>query len=240
MNAQRLWVIGAAVVAVAVLVLGWFVGVEPQLAAMRATDEQRRGVEAQNTATEAAVARLADDFDDLDVLEAERDSLRQSIPTEHNKSLFVDQVDALAEASGTTVTQLETSPLVAYTPPVVEAPVTEEGAEEGTEEGAEEGADDAAEATEPPAPVEPTGPPVVTDPAITGENFYAIGVIVAVSGTNEAVLEFVDALQHGQRLCLVTQVQISSDEETGLFTATSTGYVYSLVGEESAEDSADG
>jgi Tfp pilus assembly protein PilO len=235
MNAQRLWVIGAAVVAVAVLVLGWFVGVEPQLAAMRATDEQRRGVEAQNTATEAAVARLADDFDDLDALEAERDSLRQSIPTEHNKSLFVDQVDALAEASGTRVTQFETSPLVAYTPPVVEAPVTEEGAEDGAEEGT-----DAAEATEPPAPVEPTGPPIVTDPAITSENFYAIGVTVAVSGTNEAVLEFVDALQHGQRLCLVTQVQISSDEETGLFTATSTGYVYSLVGEDGADDGADG
>lgn len=233
MNAQRLWVIGAAIVAVAVLVLGWFVGVEPQLAAMRATDEQRRGVEAQNTATEAVVARLADDFDDLPALEAERDSLRQSIPVDHNKSLFVDQVDALAEATGTRVTQLETSPLVAYTPPVVEAPVTEEGAEEGTEDAAEE-------AAEPPAPVEPTGPPVVTDPAITGENFYAIGVTVAVTGTNEAVLEFVDALQHGPRLCLVTQVQIASDEETGLFTATSTGYVYSLVGAEGDEGTDEG
>lgn len=233
MNAQRLWVIGTAVVAVAVLVLGWFVGVDPQLAAMRATDEQRRGVEVQNEATEAVVARLADDFDDLDALEAERDALRQSIPVEHNKSLFLDQVDALAAASGTRVTQLETSPLVAYTPPVVEAPVPEEGSEDGgTEEGAEE-------SPEPAAPVEPAGPPVVTDPAITGQNFYAIGVIVSVSGTNDDVLDFVDALQHGERLCLITQVQMSSDEETGVFTATSTGYVYVLV-EEGDEENAEG
>jgi Tfp pilus assembly protein PilO len=222
MNAQRLWLIGTAIVAVGVLVLGWFVGVSPQLAAMSATDQQRAGVDAQNAATEATVARLADDFDGLDALEAERDELRQSIPVTHNKSLFVDQVDALAAASGTTVTQLSTASLVAYEPPAVEQPPTDAETPEA-EEGAEGG-------DEPlPQPEVPSGPPVITDPAVTAENFYAIQVTVVVSGSDDGVLEFVDELQHGERLCLVTQLQIASDEETGLFTATSTGYVYVLI-----------
>jgi hypothetical protein len=229
MNAQRLWLIGSAIVAVALLVVGWFVGVSPQLTAMSETDQQRAGVDLQNAATEAAVARLAEDFSSLDALETERDLLRRSIPVVHDKSLFVDQVDALATASGTTVTQVSTSAVTTYTPPVTEPPVDPDA--EAGDEPAEEGTD----ATEA-APVEPTGPPVVTDPLITGQNLYAIEVTVAVTGSNVEVLDFVDALQHGERLCLVTQLQFAADEETGEFTATSTGYVYVLVDGEAATD----
>jgi hypothetical protein len=222
MNAQRLWMIGAAIVAVGLLALGWFVGVSPQLAMMAATDEQRRGVDAQNAATEAAVARLEEDFDDLDVLEAERDALRESIPVAHNKSLFVDQVNALAEGSSTRVTQLNTSPLMPYVPPVAEEPVTEEDGDGGETDGE-------AEPVEPVAPSAPTGPPIITDPLITAANFYPMEVTVGVSGTNAAVLDFVDSLQHGERLCLVTQLQISFDEESGEYTGTATGYLYVIV-----------
>jgi hypothetical protein len=226
MNAQRLWMLGAAIVAAGLLALGWFVGVSPQLAMMAATDEQRRGVDAQNAATEAAVARLEKDFDDLDVLEAERDALRESIPVTHNKSLFVDQVNALAEGSSTRVTQLNTSPLMPYAPPVVEEPVTEEDADGGEETSGE------VEPVEPVAPSAPAGPPIITDPLITATNFYPMEVTVGVSGTNAAVLDFVDGLQHGDRLCLVTQLQISFDEESGEYTATATGYIYVIVEED--------
>ncbi|RWZ50029.1 hypothetical protein ELQ90_11840 [Labedella phragmitis] len=231
MNAQRLWIIGTAIVAVAVLVLGWFVGVEPQLVAMRATDEQRRGVDAQNAATEATVARLETAFGGLDALEEDRDALRTSIPVTSESSLLLDQLDALAAASGTTVTQVTTSPLVAYTPPVVDVP-PDSGAHEGDTEEAEEGAE------EQPAPAEPTGPPMITDPLITPENFYSMQVSVAVTGSNEDVLDFVDRLQHGERLFLVTSLQVSSDEDTGSFTATSTGFAYVLLGAAGAEEAA--
>lgn len=221
MNAQRLWMIGVAIVAVGLLALGWFVGVSPQLAMMAATDEQRRGVDAQNAAIEAAVARLEEDFDDLDALEGERDALRESIPVAHNKSLFVDQVNALAEGSSTRVTQLITSPIMPYVPPVVAEPVTEEEGDGGETE----------EPVEPVAPAAPAGPPITTDPLITPANFYPMEVTVGVSGTNAAVLDFVDGLQHGERLCLVTQLQISFDEESGEYTGTATGYIYLIVEE---------
>ncbi|RWZ64304.1 hypothetical protein ELQ92_05930 [Labedella populi] len=231
MNAQRLWIIGAAIVAVAVLVLGWFVGVEPQLAAMRATDEQRRGVEAQNLATEATVARLEKDFASLGALEDEREDLRGSIPVTEDTTLLFNQLDALAAASGTTVTNVTPSPLVAYTPPVVEVPVDPES------DGAEANEGEAPAA--PAAPAEPSGPPVITDPLITPENFYAMQITVSVTGSNEAVLDFVDRVQHGERLFLITSLQVASDEETEQFTATSTGSVYVLLGAGDSTDGAD-
>lgn len=237
MNAQKLWIIGTAIVAVAVLVLGWFVGVQPQLAALAATDEQRRGVDAQNQATEQTVDRLAEAFEGLDALESERDALRESIPVTAAKSELLDQIDALADASGTTVTSVTTSELRTYTPPPPPVEADPDGEATDAEAPAE---GETPEPDAPAAPVEPTGPPVITDPLVTAENFYAMDVTVAVTGTNDQVLDFVEELQQGDRLFLLTQLQIGSDEETGLFTATSTGSVYVLVDpEDVAEDGAD-
>jgi hypothetical protein len=226
-NVQRLWIIGTAIVAVAVLALGWFLGVQPQLSAKASTDEQRAGVEAQNTSTELVVARLAKDFDNLDALESQRDALRVSIPAIDSTSRFLQQVDVLAEASGTVVTEVTTSETTAYTPPVADLP-----AEDGEGEEADGEAEDA---EVPEAPVEPLAPPVITDPLVTSENFFATKVTVAVTGSNEAVIDFVDRLQHGERLCLVTQLQIALDTDTGLFTATATGFVYVLVNAAAAD-----
>jgi hypothetical protein len=48
---NRLWNIVAVMLMVAIAAGGWFLGVDPQLAAARTADEQRETVEAQNEAT---------------------------------------------------------------------------------------------------------------------------------------------------------------------------------------------
>ena len=50
MDKNRLWIIGAVVVMVAIVALGWVVAIQPQLDAAAAADAQRATVDATNAA----------------------------------------------------------------------------------------------------------------------------------------------------------------------------------------------
>lgn len=231
MDKFKIWILGLAIVMVGILALGWFVGVDPQLQAKAAADEQRVSVEAQNTATVAAIEKLKGDFETIDALRAELAGLRGSVPAGGELPAFLTQLDTLASESATLVTALTVAEAIEYTAPAtsvveppVEAPV--EGAEEESAEGDEAAETDAAASV----PEGPETPTVITDARITSENFVAIPITVTVQGDRDGARSFIDKLQHGRRLFMATQITVTpKDDAPGQFDTTMTGYVYTLL-----------
>src|SRR3546814_2967574 len=55
---NRFWLVIAGVLGVAILAIGWFIGVSPKLDEMNAVNEQRASVEAQNKRSEEHTSEL--------------------------------------------------------------------------------------------------------------------------------------------------------------------------------------
>jgi hypothetical protein len=224
---NRLWNIIAIVTMAAILAGGWFLGVDPQLSAARASNEQRDAVRAENEATEAVVQQLILDEASLPELKTELAVLQRSIPTTAGSSAFIDDLNALATASGVTVSAITVSDAQPYLAPVaVAAPVVAPAEGDDTAEG---------EAASTPAPViDPAAPPAATSPLVTSDNLVLVPITVETKGDAQAVLDFVSGLQGGARLFLVTAYSSTVGTEVeapGLVTATTTGYIYALLGQ---------
>lgn len=222
MDKTRIWVIAASIVMAGILALGWFTGIDPQLKAKAASDQERASVEAQNEATELAIATLKGDYENIEALRAELARLRTSIPATGNMPAFLTQLDNLSKASNATVTTLTVDEAVEYTAPataIEAAPV----------EPANPEADATTDATVAPVEEAPEAPSVITDPRITAENFVVIPVSIVAAGDKAGVRSLVDKLQHGPRLFLATQVSIVDDVDAGTSTTTIGGFVYVLL-----------
>lgn len=220
MDKNRLWTIGCILVMVAVLVGGIFLGVQPQLAAAAAANQQRESVEASNAGQAAVLEQLKTDFDGIDVLKAELEPLSASVPSGTRMPALVNQIHALAGATQVTLDGLTVSDATPYTP--VEAPAAESESEPPAEPT--------------PATAAPTaGVPPVTSPLITAANFASLAVTVTVTGSYGNALNFVNGLQTGDRLFLVTgltttaEAPAEGEESTGEVTAAISGLVYVLV-----------
>jgi Tfp pilus assembly protein PilO len=233
-----------------VLVLGWFVGIQPQLAAKALSDVQRYSVATENEATETALVVLKDDYGNIEALRTELAALRESLPAAAEISAFLTQLDAIALSSDTQVNTITIADPVPYTVPATAVVVPEVPADtpaEGADaaEGAEANTEEATEAVVPEVPTGPVAPLVPTDPMITETNFVAIPISLSVGGSYANALNFVDQLQHGKRLFMVTQFASSEadtaaapDENGGDVkaapaasgaTTTISGYIYALL-----------
>ncbi|TFC13981.1 hypothetical protein E3O19_11625 [Cryobacterium algoritolerans] len=221
MNKNRLWMIASVLVMVLVLLLGVVLGVQPQLASAAAADEQRASVEASNAGQATVLAQLKKDFAGIDKLKTELAPLSDSVPRGTEMPAFVNQLDALSGASQVTLTGITVADAVPYAPvaaPVVAAPAAKEG--------------EAATPTPSAAP-STAGVPPVTNSSITAENFASLALTVTVSGSYGNALNFVNGLQTGKRLFLVSGLSTSKDAVAGrgadTVVATITGLVYVLV-----------
>jgi Tfp pilus assembly protein PilO len=205
---NRIKMIVAALSGVAVLALGFLLGVQPQLAAASDAVAQRASVEQQNEAHRATLAQLVAENDELSTLTADRDARRASVPDAADMPELIRQLDEMAAAAGVPVTSFTTSDAVSYEIPAsASAPAADAAPAEGTE--STEGTD----ATAAPAEAEGTAAPTTfTDPAVTGANFSTIAVTVDVQGSYDQALDFVDKLQKGSRLFLVTTITSSETE----------------------------
>jgi len=256
MDKNRLWIIGSVLVMVALLVLGWFLGIQPQLAATATAIGQRVVVDQENAAHETSLAKLKKDFKEIDKLNEELVALSRSVPFGTEVPDYVDQLDALAKANKVTLKGLTVADPSAYTPVAPAVPVAPPA-----EPGAAAAPTGAPAATEAPAEAVPVpGAPPVTNERITAQNFASLGVNITIAGAYSDVLNFVNGLQTGSRLFLVTglstkaEQQVISPETTtsavdddeavapsvGGVEGTISGLIYSLVtGEASAEEAAE-
>jgi len=211
---------------VALVAAGWFLVAQPQLASAATANTALAGVQSQISATQATITRLVGEQKKLPSLKKDLAALRLSIPAAAESSAYINGLDALAAASGVTITELTLADPVVYSSPVVVAPPAPVA-------GA------AASATPTPAPTAakapaPTGWAAPADPRITGANFIAIPVSVTTSGDWGTTLTFFKGLQSGKRLFLITG--ISTELETsGELKATAKGYIYVLLDPASAK-----
>lgn len=196
MERNRVWMVGSALAAVVAMLAGWFLGIEPQLASASAADTSRAAVEVTNATHAAVLAQLVEDSRDRKQLTADFETLSASVPDGTAIPDFVNQLDALGETSGVTVTGLTVADAQPYTP----------------------------------AAATPAAPEATPSALITPQSLAALEVKIAVNGDYGRVLQFVDGLQSGARLFLVTGITTQVDtEQLGLVGASITGLVYVLV-----------
>lgn len=227
MNHSKLWLIGSVLVTSVIVVLGWLLGIAPQLDSMNAANASRAAVQATNAGHVALLARLKHDFANLDALTTTADALAESVPSGSAMPALVDQLDAEALAAGLTLTGMTVTEAVAYAPIVPVAAMVP-------------AATDAAATDAAPAPaVVPAVAPaalaalpatsaVATE--VSAANFAAFPLQVTVTGSYAEVLDFVSRLQSGSRLFLVSGLDTArAPGLPGLVNATVSGLVYSLV-----------
>jgi Tfp pilus assembly protein PilO len=208
---------------VVLVAAGWFLVAQPQLASAATANASLAGVQSQSAATQATITRLIGEQKDLPRLTEDLAALRQSIPAGADSSAYINGLDALAAASGVTITELKLDDPVVYSSPVPVAAAPTAGA------------------TPSPTPTPtPTKAPVkagwtpATDAQISGANFIAIPVSVTTVGDWPTTLTFLKGLQSGKRLFLITGINTELDT-SGVLKATAKGYIYVLIDPASAK-----
>ena len=249
MDKNRLWVVGSVLVMAAILALGFVLGIQPQLAAASAANLDRATVEATNAEQSAVLAQLKEDFAGLEAVRAELAPLALSVPSGTEMPAFVTQLSELAAQSEVTLTAITVADALAYAPVV--APVVADPAAEVPAEG-EDTASEPVPAEAAAAPIATAGVPPVTDPRITASSFASLAVQITIKGDYNRVLVFVNGLQTGTRLVLVSGLStVEADPSAGappadpdaaapaavagLVDATISGLVYVLIPEAAAD-----
>jgi Tfp pilus assembly protein PilO len=202
--------VGAVVAMIAVVAGGVLLGVQPQLSAATAADAQRASIVADNVSKQAVLETLKSDYTQLPQLKAQLRDLERSVPSSAQMPEFIDALGALAASTHTTISSFTPSDAQPYTPPVT-APVAGAAASgtgsTGSTATPSPSPSSSATATPVPAPTAPSAPqapPIVTNSKITPANFVAIPITIGIKGSYAKALDFVDGLQHGSRLFLVT------------------------------------
>ncbi|MGY3128359.1 hypothetical protein ACVWW9_001858 [Agrococcus sp. UYP33] len=235
MNAKdRLWSLGAGLIAIGVAAGAWFGSISPDLTAASTARGDLEVVEQQNRLHELRIVELEEAAAGMSEFEASRDELSQGVPGELQYAEFIRQLDALALETGVTIVGVTAAEAVAYLPPVepegvVEPAPAEEAAAEtdgSTESEAPTASDPAA------APAEGTVPDVPmphTDPLIGPENLAAVPITISTTGVGPAELQaFLQRLQLGTRLVSVSSATFAAGVEPEPWTSDISGYLYVL------------
>jgi Tfp pilus assembly protein PilO len=228
MDRNRLWTIGAGLAMVVVVVMGWFLGIQPLLSSAATVSDNLAATQTRNAASSASIAKLKSDFGGITKLTQDVAALRESVPSSAQISAFVTELDSLAGEHQVEVSSITVSDAKAYTPPVVVAAAPATGTS-ATPSPTPTPAPTTAPVT---APAAPTAPVLVTNPKITAANFIAIPVELVIKGPYSKVLEFVRGLQTGPRLFLVTTMstkQPTDKAAAGSVDAKVGGLVYVLL-----------
>jgi Tfp pilus assembly protein PilO len=204
--------------------LGWFLGIQPQLSAVAAADDQRAAVAVTNATSESALAKLKSDFRNLSSLKGELATLTESVPSGSEMPAFVNELNSLVVAHGVTFVGMSVSDAQQYkavAPPAAATPSS----------GSTDTPSPTPSATASPAPGVPTaGLPPVTNALITPTNFAAVPVQLSVQGGYTNVLDFVEGLQTGSRLFLVNSLSTTSSSlAPGVVDGKISGLIYVLI-----------
>lgn len=174
MNRNRLWVIGVASAMIGIVVVGWLLGISPQLAAVDSTNRNRTIIINQNRVSELTLARLKQDYIGIDTLKTRIASLQVAVPASAQLSTFVTELNLLAARHKVTVKAISISDAQPYTTPPV-----------------------------PPTSSNSSKTVILTNPKITPTNFVVIPIQISITGVFGEVLDFVHEVQVGPRLFLV-------------------------------------
>lgn len=213
MSRNRLFLVVAMLAAVVVVAGGFFLGVQPQLAAASDNDKQRVAIEQRNQQARVELAKLREENKTLDAQKQALAALQASVPSTVSTAGFYRELNAVAAASGVTISSITTADPAAYTSP--EGPSDDASTSAGND----------------------AAPMPATDATVTATNFSTIAVSVGVTGSFDQARAFLKGVQTGERLFLVTNITSSAEtsgEESSASTWTFGGTIYVLSGDPSA------
>jgi Tfp pilus assembly protein PilO len=192
------WLVGAMLVIALVVLAGFTLGISPKLEEVGVTRATRTAALAQNEAYELQLAALQREFDGLETVQDELAVLRAAIPEGAALPAFIGQLDAIAGRTSVTVTEFSSADAMPYVPVV---PAPDATAPDATAPDTTVPDTTAPDATAPDTDGAGSAAP---SPLVTAENFIAVPVTISVTGSFDAVLDFLEGLQNGQRLMTVT------------------------------------
>jgi Tfp pilus assembly protein PilO len=205
MNGSRLWTLGAIVLSLAVLGLGYVLGVAPALASAQAAATTTASVEAQNQIQTNVLNDLREQAESIEETRSELADLQESLPVDPQFHSLLDQIAASAASAGVLVTSVTSADATLFLLVGSAAPApTPEGETTDSDVG---------------APVPP-----VAAPSING--LVAIPITITVRGSGDAIFNFVDSMRLGERLFLMSSVALAPLTE-----GTFVGYEASVVGQ---------
>ena len=113
---NRIWILGTVIVSLAVMVLGFLLGIQPKLTEMSNNAAALATAEGQNAIYAAELEALKVQYESIDEVRAKLEELRKSLPAEGDYEGFLRELDAAAAATGTTITTYNQSAPVVYGP----------------------------------------------------------------------------------------------------------------------------
>lgn len=113
----RIWIIASAAAALVLLIGGWFLGVQPQLAAAATAASTTTNVQTQNQATRMKLAGLTRAAAKSESMRIEDARLLKAVPSILKPNTFIRRVTEVAALDGVKVLAISPSNAVAYTAP---------------------------------------------------------------------------------------------------------------------------
>jgi len=186
MTGRRLWIGGGLLVIVVVLVLGWFFAISPTLDRAGVADLARQGVEQQNRLLGAQNAAM-NGLDEA-ALRARVEEIAAEFPPELQAPELIRQLGAAVTGAGASIISLGIGDAQAFGAAGASTTTGSSGGSSTATASPTSGADAA---------------------AATKAGFVIVPLTIGLSGSRDAVLAAVTALQALPRNVLVTGVSVS-------------------------------
>ena len=119
MKTNRIWLLGTAIVVIAVLALGYLLGISPKLTELAAGEASLTTVTAQNAQEQAKLLSLREQFENIDELQDQLDELQAAIPADVSLPDFIRQLNELAATTQVRIDSITTGTPEAYITPAV-------------------------------------------------------------------------------------------------------------------------
>lgn len=195
MNRMRTWSLGAAGLAVLILVAGWFLLVSPTKAKVSDLNAQTAQQQATNATLETAINQLKIQNKDLPKQEAKLAQIRQHLPANPELPAFIRTLTTIAHDSGVKLVSVSPTPptAVVIAAPVVAAPSPSASASPSANAATED------------TPVRPAAP------AAQASGLKMIAVSINVSGGYFNVVSFLTKVENLQRSMLVYAANVAPD-----------------------------
>lgn len=171
----RIWTFATVLIMIAVVALGWFLGISPRLADAARFEAERQSVQAQNDLARAVIAQLQADFENLDELLLELATLREEFPTDAQYDVAVEELLTSLLTAGLGLQNIAINEPAPTTPEVLEPDA-------------------------PPPPTEIDGEGI-----LPAGSLLRVPVNVTVTGPLSSILAYIQALQESPRFSVVAQ-----------------------------------
>ena len=132
---NRLWIVVTAIGSIAVVALGWFLGVSPQLSESAAASAQRVQVDVLNKGYSAQLEQLRADFEHVDQVKAELAQAQSQLPPNAAYPEFISELNSIASDHSVIVTNLAVTSTSVLTAPGAVPPADPDPTQTGVPNG---------------------------------------------------------------------------------------------------------